>query len=142
MDTGQKDFANFLLLSSLLSGPGNSRSASHFARSHVENQQYFERDCSFYVGAVSTKAVRKVKTLDGRFVVKGCPAFLSSANGNLIGKSCEFKPISQSGEEYKKMVNDGKNRNLGTIFKFCGTVATSSAVVLGRMEKRLALFLL
>ena len=54
--------------------------------------------------------------------------FLSSANGNLIGKSCEFKPISRSGEAYKKMVKDGINQELGhnlqvlwdSCYQFCG----------------------
>lgn len=54
--------------------------------------------------------------------------FLSRANGNMIEKSFEFKPILRKGIPYQKMVDDGLNQELGhnlqmlwdSCYQFCG----------------------
>lgn len=53
---------------------------------------------------------------------------LSSADGNLMGKSAEFKPLSRKGQNHEKMIEDGKNQIIGhniqvlwdSCYQFCG----------------------
>lgn len=62
--------------------------------------------------------------------------FLAEVNGNLIKKSCEFKPISRAGSSYEKMIQRGLNQTLGhnlqvlwdSCFQFCGGLGKDGKV--------------